>query len=132
MSESESEVEEDESGDDEFSEFMDDSDESDMVIEGSKDIISAKLMMRLFQDHPMQESFQLCCQWLMSSKDLIKEIGGSGGENSNHLHKHQNTFTAGPVKKFWGRITIFSTTKSSHSVKLCPGAELEAEREPQA
>ena len=58
-----------------FSIFSDSTDDDDIVIEDSKDIITVKQMMKLFANHPMLESFQLCCQWLMTSKHIIQEAG---------------------------------------------------------
>ena len=64
-----------------FSICLDSTDDDDIVIEDSKDIITVKQMMKLFANHPMLESFQLCCRWLMTSKQIIQEAG----ENSHVL-----------------------------------------------
>ena len=64
-----------------FSICLDSTDDDDIVIEDSKDIITVKQMMKIFANHPMLESFQLCCQWLMTSKHIIQEAG----ENSHVL-----------------------------------------------
>ena len=58
-----------------------DDDEDDIIIEDSNDIITVKQMMKLFANHPMLQSFQLCCHWLMSSKNIVQEVG----QNSNVL-----------------------------------------------
>ena len=59
-----------------------DSDDSDIVIEEESNIVSDLHMMRTLQNHPMLESFRLCCLWFMSSKDIIEELGS---ENTNIL-----------------------------------------------
>jgi len=89
--------------DDKNDDFIEDSDDystddDDIVIEDSKDIITVKQMMKLFANHPMLESFQLCCQWLMTSKQIIQEAG----ENSHVL---------------WHRLTMLLNTLSPDNEK---------------
>ena len=43
-----------------FSICLDSTDDDEIVIEDSKDIITVKQMMKPFANHPMLESFQLC------------------------------------------------------------------------
>lgn len=93
-SENDSEYDEDESDLDSNSDFDDDdsdselidsdenSDDDSIVIEEESNIISDLHMMRSLQNHPMLESFRLCCLWFMSSKDIIEELEP---ENTNIL-----------------------------------------------
>lgn len=71
-----------------MSEFLDDDDsDSDFVIEESKAAPTSRQMMKLFQEHPMLEAFSVCCQWLMSSQEILDELSK---ENSNILFKRLN------------------------------------------
>ena len=69
----------------------DDSDVEDLLIEESEPLISVKSMMVLIRDHPMLESFQICCHWLKSNEKIIHE---AGAENSAIL---------------WNRLTLLLT-----------------------
>ena len=57
------------------SDYNNSDDDDSIVIEEESNIISNLHMMRSLQNHPMLESFRLCCLWFMSSKDIIEELG---------------------------------------------------------
>ena len=56
------------------SDYNNSNDDDSIVIEEESNIISNLHMMRSLQNHPMLESFRLCCLWFMSSKDIIEEL----------------------------------------------------------
>ena len=56
--------------------------EDDLLIEDSETLISVKTMMVLIRDHPMLESFQVCCQWLKANSKIVHEAIAVGEKST--------------------------------------------------
>lgn len=95
----------DDSGSFQFNSDSENDEDLDIVIEETEDIISVRDVMKLFQNHTMLESFQLCCYWLMASERIIKD----SGENSDIL---------------WTRLALLLNTLSLNNDKYQKDSDL--------